>query len=101
MIQINNINFSKKTIESIQIDNDDVNGVEVELQNFFFKITIIKNSNETVKEEIKDNDYKYEEPKIEESEPEPEKEQEPEPEPEQEDPKEEPKPEQEDPKEEP
>jgi len=99
MIQINNINFSKKTIESIQIDNDDVNGVKVELQKTNFKITIIKNSNETVKEEIKDNDYKYEEPKKEEPEPEPEKEQEPEPE--QEDPKEEPKPEQEDPKEEP
>jgi len=32
MIQINNINFSQKTIESIQIDDDDVKGVEVELQ---------------------------------------------------------------------
>ena len=59
MIQINNINFSKKTIESIQIDNDDVKGVEVELQKTNFKITIIKNSNETIKEEINDNDYKY------------------------------------------
>ena len=81
MIQINNISFSKKNIESIQIDNDDVKGVEVELQKTNFKITIIKNSNETIKEEINDNDYKYEEPK----------EEQPEPEPEQEEPKEEPK----------
>ena len=83
MIQINNISFSKKTIESIQIDNDDVKGVEVELQKTNLKITIIKNSNETIKEEINDNDYTYEELK-EEEQPEPE----PEPEPEQEEPKE-------------
>jgi hypothetical protein len=44
----------------------------VELQKTNFKITIIKSSNETIKEEIKDNDYKYEEPKQEEPEPEPE-----------------------------
>jgi hypothetical protein len=37
MIQINNISFSKKTIESIQIDNDDVKGVEVELQKQILK----------------------------------------------------------------
>ena len=43
MIQINNISFSKKTIESIQIDNDDVKGVEVELKKTNFRITIIKN----------------------------------------------------------
>ena len=41
MIQINNFNFSKKTIESIQIDGDDVKGVEVELQDNKFKLTII------------------------------------------------------------
>jgi len=80
MIQINNINFSKKTIESIQIDNDDVKGVEVELQKTNFKITIIKNSNETIKEERNNIDYRYEEPKDEEPEPEPEHEPEPEPE---------------------
>ena len=73
MIQINNISFSKKTIESIQIDNDDVKGFEVELQKTNLKITIIKNSNETIKEEINDNDYTYEELKEEEQpEPEPE-----------------------------
>jgi hypothetical protein len=38
MIQINNINFSKKTIESIQIDNDDVKGVEVVLQKLILKL---------------------------------------------------------------
>jgi hypothetical protein len=37
MIQINNISFSKKTIERIQIDNDDVKGVEVELQKQILK----------------------------------------------------------------
>jgi len=42
MIQINNINFSKKTIESIQIDNDDVKGVEVELQKTNFKIPLLR-----------------------------------------------------------
>ena len=80
MIQINNINFSKKTIESIQIDNDEVKGVEVELQKTNFKITIIKNSNETIKEEINDIDYKYDEPKEQEPKPEPESEPEEEPE---------------------
>ena len=93
MIQINNISFSKKTIESIQIDNDDVKGVEVELQKTNLKITIIKNSNETIKEEINEIDYKYEEPKEEQPEPEqedrkndeePEPEEEPEPKPDQE-----------------
>jgi len=74
MIQINNISFSKKNIESIQIGNEDVKGVEVELQRTNFKITIIKNSNETIKEEINEIDYKYEEPKEEQPEPEPEQE---------------------------
>ena len=37
MIQINNINFPQKTIESIQIDSDDVKLVEVELQDNKFK----------------------------------------------------------------
>ena len=90
MIQINNISFSKKNIESIQIGNEDVKGVEVELQRTNFKITIIKNSNETIKEEINDNDYKYEEPKEEQPEPEPEPEQE---DPKDEEPKEEEQPE--------
>ena len=38
MIQIDNINYSKKTIESIQIDNDDVKGVEVVLQKLILKL---------------------------------------------------------------
>ena len=54
MIQINNINFSQKTIESIQIDGGDVKGIEVELHNNNFKLTIIKNTNVTIKEEIND-----------------------------------------------
>ena len=41
MIQINNVNFSQKTIESIQFDGDDVKGVKVELQDNKFKLTII------------------------------------------------------------
>ena len=66
MIQINNINFSQKTIESIQIDGDDIKGVEVELQDNKFKLTIIKSSNEIIKEEIYDIIYTHEEPKQEE-----------------------------------
>jgi len=94
MIQINNISFSKKNIESNQIDNEDVKGVEVELQKTNFKITIIKNSNETIKEEINDNDYTYEEPMEEQQEPEPEEEEEPEEEgPKEEQPESEPEPE--------
>ena len=50
MIQINNISFSKKNIESILIDNEDVKGVEVELEKTNYKITIIKNSIEIIKE---------------------------------------------------
>ena len=72
MIQINNINFSQKTIESIQIDGDDVKGVEVELQNNNFKLTIIKNTNVTIKEEINDINFIQKEPEPEEEQPEPE-----------------------------
>jgi len=92
MIQINNINFSQKTFESIQIDGDDVKGVEVELQENKFKLNIIKNTNEMIKGEINDiyiihNEPEQGEPKEEpkEEEPkdeEPEQEEEPEPEPE-------------------
>ena len=42
MIQINNISFSKKNIESIQIDNDDVKGVEVELQKPILKLLLLR-----------------------------------------------------------
>jgi regulator of replication initiation timing len=81
MIQINNINFSQKTIESIQIDGDDVKGVEVELQNNNFKLTIIKNTNETIKEEINDINFIHKEAEEEEpKEEQPEPEEEPEPE---------------------
>ena len=62
MIQINNINFSQKNIESIQIDSDDVKGVEVELQDNKFKLTIIKNTNEIIKEEINDINIIHNEP---------------------------------------
>jgi len=62
MIQINNINFSQKTIESIQIDSDDVKGVEVELQDNKFKLTIIKNTNKIIKEEINNIDIIHNEP---------------------------------------
>jgi len=90
MIQTNNINFSQKTIESIQIDSNDVKGVEVELLDNKFKLTIIKNTNEIIKEEINDiniihnepneEETKEVEPKQEEPEPEPiEEEEEPEP----------------------
>jgi len=84
MIKINNINFSQKTIESIQIDSDDVKGVEVELLDNKFKLTIIKNTNEIIKEEINDiniihNEPEQEEPNEEPKEEEP-KDEEPEPE---------------------
>ena len=104
MIQINNINFSQKTIESIQIDSNDVKGVEVELLDNNFKLTIIKNTNEIIKEDINDSppgggslrqktkhiDYIHNEPEQDEPNEEP-KEEEPEPE---QEPKEEPEPEQ-------
>ena len=86
MIQINNIKFSQKTIESIQIDGDDIKGVEVELQDNKVKLTIIKSSNEIIKEEIYDINSTHEEPKQEEpkqepkEQPEPEEQLEPEPE---------------------
>ena len=62
MIHINNINFSQLTIESIRIDGDDVKGVEVEIQNNNFKLTIIKNTNETIKEEINYINFIHKEP---------------------------------------
>ena len=80
MIQINNINFSQKTIESIQIDGDDVKGVEVELQDNKFKLTIIKNTNEIIKEEINDINFIHKEPEPEEPKQEEEPEEQPEPE---------------------
>ena len=81
MIQINNINFSQKTIESIQIDGGDVKGIEVELHNNNFKLTIIKNTNETIKEEINDIHFIHKEAEEEEpKEEQPEPEEEPEPE---------------------
>ena len=95
IIQINNINFSQKTIESIQIDGDDLRGVEVELQDNKFKLTIIKSSNEIIKEEINDINYTHEEPKQEE--PKEAETEEPKEEPKEEEPKHEPEPEPEEP----
>jgi hypothetical protein len=98
MIQINNINFSQKTIESIQIDDDDVKRVEVELLDNKFKLTIIKNTIEIIKEEINDiniihNEPKKEEPKQEEPNEEPKEEEPKDEEPEPKEPEEQPEPE--------
>jgi len=94
MIQINNINFSQNTIESIQIDSDDVKGVEVELQDNKFKLTIIKNTIDIIKEKINDINIIHNEPEQDEPKEEPNEEpKEEEPEDEEPEPEEQPEPE--------
>ena len=54
MIQINNINFTQKTIKSIQIDGDDIKEINFELHEREFKLRIIKDNQEIVEEVIEE-----------------------------------------------
>ena len=54
MIKINNINFTQKTIESIQIDGDDIKEINFEFHEREFKLRIIKliKDNQEIIEEV-------------------------------------------------
>ena len=54
MIQIININFTQKTIKSIQIDGDDIKEINFELHEREFKLRIIKDNQEIVEEVIEE-----------------------------------------------
>ena len=54
MIKINNINFTRKTIESIQIDGDDIKEINFEFHEREFKLRIIKDNQEIIEEVIEE-----------------------------------------------
>ena len=54
MIKINNINFTQKTIESIQIDGDDIKEINFEFHEREFKLRIIKDNQEIIEEAIEE-----------------------------------------------
>ena len=54
MIKINNINFTQKTIESIQIDGDDIKEINFEFHEREFKLRIVKDNQEIVEEVIEE-----------------------------------------------
>ena len=54
MIKINNINFTQKTIESIQRDGDDIKEINFEFHEREFKLRIIKDNQEIVEEVIEE-----------------------------------------------
>ena len=54
MIKINNINFTQKTIESIQIDGDDIKEINFEFDEREFKLRIIKDNQEIIEEVIEE-----------------------------------------------
>ena len=54
MIKINNINFTQKTIESIQIDGDDIKEINFEFHEREFKLRIIKDNQEIIEEVIEE-----------------------------------------------
>ena len=55
MIKINDINFTQKTIESIQIDGDDIKEINFEFDEREFKLRIIKDNQEIIEEVIEEN----------------------------------------------
>ena len=54
MIKINNINFTQKTIESIQIDGNDIKEIIFEFHEREFKLRIIKDNQEIIEEVIEE-----------------------------------------------
>jgi ribosomal protein S3AE len=58
MIKINNINFTQKTIESIQIDGDDIKEINFEFHEREFKLRIIKDIQEIIEEVIEEKPNK-------------------------------------------
>jgi len=52
MIKINNIHFSKKTIENIEVNGDDIKEVQLVFLEDTFRITIIKDNDEVVVKEV-------------------------------------------------
>ena len=58
MIKINNINFTQKTIESIQIDGDDIKEINFEFHEREFKLRIIKDNQQIIEEVIEENPNK-------------------------------------------
>ena len=54
MIKINIINFTPKTIESIQIDGDDIKEIKFEFHEHRFKLSILKDNHEVVEEVIQE-----------------------------------------------
>ena len=54
MIKINNINFTQKTIESIQIDGTDIKEINFKFYEREFKSRIIKDNQEIIEKVIEE-----------------------------------------------
>ena len=52
MIKINNIHFSKKTLEIFEVNGDDIKEVQLVFLEDTFRITIIKDNDEVVDKEV-------------------------------------------------
>ena len=54
MMKISGINFSQKTVENIEVINDDIKEIKCEFMDNRFRLTIIKDNDEVVEEVFKE-----------------------------------------------
>ena len=52
MTKISNINFSQKTVETVEVNGDAIKEIKYEFLDKTFKVTIVKNDDEVVVEEV-------------------------------------------------
>ena len=50
MTKISNINFSQKTVETVEVNGDGIKEIKYEFLDNTFKITVMKNNDEVVEE---------------------------------------------------
>ena len=51
MTKISNLNFSQKTVETVEVNGDGIKEIKYEFLDNTFKVTIVKNNDEVVVEE--------------------------------------------------
>jgi len=51
MTKISNLNFSQKTVETVEVNGDGIKEIKYEFLDNIFKVTIVKNDDEVVVEE--------------------------------------------------
>ena len=52
MTKISNLNFSQKTVETVEVNGDAIKEIKYEFLDKTFKVTIVKNDDEVVVEEV-------------------------------------------------